>query len=110
MPPHALSRRLALAAPALFSPMLRPGRASAQDRALRVVAPWTYDTPDPVDTGYVLVRLGIGETLVTVEPDGSSRPRRLASPAVETVRRNGAATVSTARRPDRESGSPRQRP
>ncbi len=70
MPSAALSRRLALVAPALFSPMLRPGRACAQERALRVVAPWTYDTPDPVDTGFILTRMGIGETLVTVEPDG----------------------------------------
>lgn len=70
MPFPSLSRRLALAAPALLSPMLRPGRAHAQDRVLRVVAPWAYDTPDPADTGYILVRLGIGETLVTVEPDG----------------------------------------
>ncbi len=70
MPPMPLSRRLLLAAPALAAPALRPGRAAAQGRVLQVVSPWTFDTPDPLDTGYVLTRLGIGETLVSVGPGG----------------------------------------
>ncbi len=65
-----ISRRKVLAATALLSPAVRPRRAAAQTRTLRVVSPWTYDTPDPLDTGYILTRLGIGETLVTVTPDG----------------------------------------
>lgn len=74
MPPAPPTRRLILAAPVLFAPMLRPSRAQAQGRTqeavLRVVAPWTYDTPDPADTGFILTRIGIGEMLVTVGPDG----------------------------------------
>lgn len=70
MPHPIISRRLVLAAPTLLSPTLRPGRATAQERVLRVAAPWAFDTPDPVDTGYILTRMGIGETLVTVGPDG----------------------------------------
>ena len=66
----ALPRRLVLAAPALLTAMLRSHRARAQERVLRVVAPWTYDTPDPLDTGYILIRMSIGETLVTAEPSG----------------------------------------
>lgn len=60
------TRRLILAAPALLL-----GRAAAaQDGVIRVVSPWTYDTPDPVETGFMLKRLGIAETLVHVRPDG----------------------------------------
>ena len=65
-----LPRRLVLAAPALLSPMLRHARAAAPPPVLSVVAPWTYDTPDPLDTGFILTRLSIGETLVTAEPGG----------------------------------------
>jgi hypothetical protein len=35
-----------------------------------VVSPWEFDNPDPIETGYVLRRLGIAETLVGVRPDG----------------------------------------
>lgn len=41
----------------------------AQD-TLRVVAPWEYTSNEPDDTGYILARMGIAETLVQVEPDG----------------------------------------
>ena len=70
LPGGTLSRRLVLAAPALLAPMLRPGRALADEPVLRVAAPWSYDTPDPVDTGFILTRMSIGETLVTAGPDG----------------------------------------
>ena len=60
-----LSRRHLLAAPALL--LARP--AAAQDTALRVVSPWAFDNLDPIETGYVLRRLGIAETLVGVRPD-----------------------------------------
>ncbi|MCQ4162041.1 ABC transporter substrate-binding protein [Roseomonas sp. GC11] len=62
-----LSRRLLLAAPALLLP--RAGHAQTAT-PLRVVSPWEYDSPDPVETGYILRRLNIAETLVGVRPDG----------------------------------------
>ncbi len=62
-----LPRRLVLAAPAL----LLGRNAAAQDGVLRVVSPWAFDTPDPVESGYVLKRLGIAETLVLARPDGT---------------------------------------
>jgi len=65
-----ISRRLVITAPVLLAPFLRARRSAAAEPVLRVVAPWTYDTPDPIDTGYILTRMGIGETLVMVEPSG----------------------------------------
>ena len=65
-----LSRRLVLAAPALLSAVGRAAHAATDDKVLRVVAPWEYDSADPIDTGYILTRMGIGETLVMVEPSG----------------------------------------
>lgn len=64
-----LPRRLVLAAPAVLAFRSRVAQA-ADDDVLRVVAPWEYDTADPLDTGYILTRLGIGETLVMVGADG----------------------------------------
>lgn len=63
-----MSRRALLATPALL--MARPAQAQAQDAVLRVVSPWEFDSADPAETGYILRRLGIGETLVGVQPDG----------------------------------------
>ncbi len=44
--------------------------AQQGETVLRVVAPWEYTSNDPADTGYILARMGIAETLVQVEPDG----------------------------------------
>lgn len=44
--------------------------AAADDRVLKVVSPWEYTSTDPTDTGFILARLQIAETLVSVEPDG----------------------------------------
>ena len=65
-PYSMLARRHFLAAPAL----LLARQAVAQNAALRVVSPWEFDNPDPIETGYVLRRLGIAETLVGVRPNG----------------------------------------
>jgi len=66
----SLTRRLLLAGAALpaLTSRFRPARAA--DPVLRVVAPWEYDSPDPIETGYILCRIGVGETLVGVRPDG----------------------------------------
>jgi peptide/nickel transport system substrate-binding protein len=65
-----LSRRgfLAAALPQLTTAFVRSARAA--EAVLRVVAPWEYDSPDPIETGYILRRMGIGETLIGVDPDG----------------------------------------
>ena len=64
-----ISRRRLLAAAAL--PAVLGGRpARAADAVLRIVSPWEFDSPDPIETGYILRRMGIGETLVGVTPDG----------------------------------------
>ena len=44
--------------------------AAAQSGVLRVAAPWEYTSNEPSDTGYIMTRLQIAETLVMVEPDG----------------------------------------
>ena len=66
----SVARRQVLGMLAAASMPLLPGSAAAQDRVLRVVSPWAFDSFDPLETGYVLARLGIGETLVAVQPDG----------------------------------------
>jgi peptide/nickel transport system substrate-binding protein len=58
---------LALAALSLSSPLL----AQQGEPVLRVVAPWEYNSNDPTDVGYILTRIGVAETLVQVDPDGS---------------------------------------
>jgi peptide/nickel transport system substrate-binding protein len=67
---HLTRRRFLGAAAALptLPAFVRP--ALAAEAVLRVVAPWEYDSPDPIETGYILRRMGIGETLVGVQPDG----------------------------------------
>lgn len=47
-----------------------PSLAQQGEPVLRVVAPWEYTSNDPADTGYILTRLGVAETLVQVEPEG----------------------------------------
>jgi peptide/nickel transport system substrate-binding protein len=63
-----ISRRRLLAAAAL--PALKAIPARAAETVLRVVAPWEFDSPDPLETGYILRRMSIGETLVGVHPNG----------------------------------------
>jgi len=66
--PLCLNRRRFLAAAALPTFFVRGARAT--ESVLQVVSPWEFDSPDPIDTGYVLRRLGIAETLIAVQPDG----------------------------------------
>jgi peptide/nickel transport system substrate-binding protein len=67
--PLRLGRRLFLGAASLPGlPAILPARAA--ERVLRVISPWEFDSPDPIETGYILGRMGIGETLVGVRPDG----------------------------------------
>ncbi len=42
----------------------------AEPGVLRVAAPWEYTSNEPSDTGYIVTRMQIAETLVMVEPDG----------------------------------------
>lgn len=65
-----LSRRAVLAG-ALAAPFATfEAGAEQADQTLRVVAPWEYTSNDPADTGYILTRMGVAETLVQVEPEG----------------------------------------
>jgi peptide/nickel transport system substrate-binding protein len=65
-----ISRRLlgGLAAALLLS-AVAPALADDRD-TLRVVAPWEWTSNEPTDTGYIMARLQLAETLVMVEPDG----------------------------------------
>lgn len=66
----SISRRTLLAT-ALAAPLAAsPARAQNGEPVLRVVAPWEYTSNDPSDTGYILTRMGVAETLVQVEPEG----------------------------------------
>ncbi len=66
----SISRRLVLAM-GLAAPLTAlPARAQQVEPVLRVVAPWEYTSNEPSDTGYILTRMGVGETLVQVEPEG----------------------------------------
>jgi peptide/nickel transport system substrate-binding protein len=48
-----------------------PAILHAQDAGvLRVAAPWEWSSNEPTDTGYIMARMQIAETLVMVEPDG----------------------------------------
>ncbi len=48
-----------------------PSRLRAQEAGvLRVAAPWEWTSNEPTDTGYIMARMQIAETLVMVEPDG----------------------------------------
>ena len=65
---------------ALILCLLPPAPSGAQERVLTVVSPWEVSDLEPLETGYVFRRLGVGETLVEVEPDG----RRSGDPFVGT--------------------------
>lgn len=64
---------------ARIAPLLAPllaflalaGPAAADERILHVAAPWQVTSLDPADTGYIAARMGIAETIVGVEPDGT---------------------------------------
>lgn len=65
---RALSRAALLLAGLNFS---APVLAQQGEAVLRVVAPWEYTSNDPTDTGYILTRISVAETLVQVGPDGT---------------------------------------
>jgi peptide/nickel transport system substrate-binding protein len=67
-----LSRRGALglvgaATAAMGFPAIVKARESG---VLRVAAPWEWTSNEPTDTGYIMSRMQVAETLVRVEPDG----------------------------------------
>jgi peptide/nickel transport system substrate-binding protein len=49
---------------------LSPAVIAQETDVLRVAAPWEYTSNEPSDTGYIMARMQIAETLVMVEPDG----------------------------------------
>lgn len=50
---------------------LAPSVSRAQEAGvLRVAAPWEWTSNEPTDTGYIMARLQVAETLVMVAPDG----------------------------------------
>jgi peptide/nickel transport system substrate-binding protein len=67
-----LSRRSALALAASTTALAGfPSLVRAQEAGvLRVAAPWEWTSNEPTDTGYIMARMQIAETLVMVEPDG----------------------------------------
>jgi peptide/nickel transport system substrate-binding protein len=58
---------LAAAAATLATP---PALRASESDVLRVASPWEWTSNEPSDTGYLMTRLQIAETLVMVEPDG----------------------------------------
>jgi peptide/nickel transport system substrate-binding protein len=64
-----ISRRSALAL--ATAAITIPTALRAQDRdVLRVASPWEWTSNEPTETGYIMSRMQIAETLVRVEPDG----------------------------------------
>lgn len=49
-------------------------QAQTQDRVLRITSPWEVRTYDPARVGGMFTRLGVGETLVAIGPDGELTP------------------------------------
>jgi peptide/nickel transport system substrate-binding protein len=68
----ALTRRSALALAASATALAgSPSLLRAQEAGvLRVASPWEWTSNEPTDTGYIMARMQIAETLVMVEPDG----------------------------------------
>ncbi len=68
----AFTRRSALALAASATALAGlPSRLRAQEAGvLRVASPWEWTSNEPTDTGYIMARMQIAETLVMVEPDG----------------------------------------
>jgi len=67
-PAPKINRRTALAT-AGAAAIAAPARAN-ETGILRVASPWEWTSNEPTDTGYLMSRLQIAETLVMVEPDG----------------------------------------
>jgi peptide/nickel transport system substrate-binding protein len=67
-----ITRRSALAlATSAAAAAVLPSHSLAQETGvLRVAAPWEWSSNEPTDTGYIMARMQIAETLVMVEPDG----------------------------------------
>ena len=67
-----LTRRSALAFAASATAVAGfPSRIKAQEQGvLRVASPWEWTSNQPTDTGYIMARIQLAETLVMVEPDG----------------------------------------
>ncbi|MFM8702104.1 MAG: ABC transporter substrate-binding protein [Hyphomicrobiales bacterium] len=68
----SITRRsaLALSVSAVAAAAL-PSQSFAQEAGfLRVASPWEWTSSEPTDTGYIMARMQIAETLVMVEPDG----------------------------------------
>ncbi|MCA0400056.1 MAG: ABC transporter substrate-binding protein [Proteobacteria bacterium] len=68
----ALTRRSALALAVCAATLAGfPSLVQAQEAGvLRVASPWEYTSNEPTDTGFLMTRMQIAETLVMVEPDG----------------------------------------
>jgi peptide/nickel transport system substrate-binding protein len=68
----AVTRRSALALAASATALAGfPSLLRAQEAGvLRVASPWEWTSNEPTDTGYIMARMQIAETLVMVEPDG----------------------------------------
>lgn len=67
-----LTRRSALALAASTTALAGlPASVRAQEAGtLRVASPWEWTSNEPTDTGYIMARMQIAETLVMVEPNG----------------------------------------
>jgi peptide/nickel transport system substrate-binding protein len=85
----AWARRDPLPVKSRKNPMLRPltaalliafaaapacAQAPAQERVLRITSPWEVRTYDPARIGWMFTRLGVGETLVAIGPNGELAP------------------------------------
>lgn len=68
----SLTRRSALALAASSAALAGvPSVLRAQEAGvLRVASPWEWTSNEPTDTGFIMARMQIAETLVMVEPDG----------------------------------------
>jgi peptide/nickel transport system substrate-binding protein len=69
---YPFSRRsaLQLAAASAVAASLPSVARAGERHVLRVAAPWEWTSNEPTDTGYIMARMQIAETLVMVEPDG----------------------------------------
>jgi peptide/nickel transport system substrate-binding protein len=67
--------------------MAAQGPALANDaNVLRVASPWEWTSNEPIDTGFIMARMQIAETLVMVTPDGKLVGGLAASWAVDEDR------------------------
>ncbi len=67
----SISRRSLLAGAGAIAGLAWAAPLAAQSsETLRIVGPWDFTSLEPTDTGYLLARLGVAETLVQVEPNG----------------------------------------